>query len=319
MKTKHAIKLTSLACAAFCLALSAFMMDQPAHAQDAIGAGGVEAKSGDSATAQAESDGSKTSDSGLEHPGLKPFKSSCAGCHSIGGGDLAGPDLAGLKNRMPDESWFAKFLKDPGGMIEAGGYAKEMAAKYDSIMPPQGHLSDEVIADLMDFILRGGPGMEVKKLKIDMSAANIERGRQYFTGELGFDSGAPACIACHTTNDLGGLGGGNMAGFQSPDKANLSNAHARMGGDRGTAAMLASPQFLVMRDVYSRQPLNDAEINALTAYFADQSRRADAPKSSGNFFILYGLIGAAVLLVLLDVAWLKRFRAVRKPLVDGRA
>lgn len=59
----------------------------------------------------------------------KEFKTNCATCHSIGGGDVGkvGPDLAGLSKRRKLD-WIVKFMKYPEGMIngddEEEGYEK---------------------------------------------------------------------------------------------------------------------------------------------------------------------------------------------------
>jgi hypothetical protein len=62
--------------------------------------------------------------------------------------------------------------------------------------------------------------------------------------------------------------------------------------------------------------LAEDEILPLVAFFAD---KAVAPPESGQaatlIFILLGMAGTAAALVLFDVAWRNRFRAVRRPLV----
>ena len=67
-----------------------------------------------------------------------------------------------------------------------------------------------------------------------------------------------------------------------------------------------------------KHPLESEEILPLLAYFSD---KAVAPPESGQaatlIFTLLGLAGTAAALVLMDIAWKKRFRAVRSPLVHG--
>jgi cytochrome c2 len=59
--------------------------------------------------------------------GAKYFKKNCKSCHSIGGGDVVGPDLAGLSKRRKVD-WIVKFVNYPDGMIngdeEEAGYEK---------------------------------------------------------------------------------------------------------------------------------------------------------------------------------------------------
>ncbi|MCO4753503.1 MAG: cytochrome c [Bacteriovoracaceae bacterium] len=47
----------------------------------------------------------------------KEFTTNCATCHSIGGGDKSGPDLAGVTERR-SEKWLTKFIQYPAGMID---------------------------------------------------------------------------------------------------------------------------------------------------------------------------------------------------------
>ena len=73
----------------------------------------------------------------------KEFKTNCATCHSIGGGDKGkvGPDLAGLSKRR-SVKWIVKFVKYPEGMIngdeEEEGYEKPdpMAKKVYELYKP---------------------------------------------------------------------------------------------------------------------------------------------------------------------------------------
>lgn len=73
----------------------------------------------------------------------KEFKTNCATCHSIGGGDKGkvGPDLAGLSKRRKLD-WIVKFVKYPEGMIngdaEEAGYEKPdaLAKKVYNLYKP---------------------------------------------------------------------------------------------------------------------------------------------------------------------------------------
>lgn len=72
----------------------------------------------------------------------KNFKAVCASCHTIGGGDKIGPDLAGLDKRRKAE-WVHKFVNYPEGMIngdpEEPGYEKPdpIAQKVYALYKPQ--------------------------------------------------------------------------------------------------------------------------------------------------------------------------------------
>ncbi|MCL4243766.1 MAG: c-type cytochrome [Candidatus Dadabacteria bacterium] len=73
----------------------------------------------------------------------------CAACHTIGGGKLAGPDLAGVTERR-EEEWLKKWLKSPDTMVMSDPIAKEMLGVYMVPMPNLG-LTDEEIDALIEY------------------------------------------------------------------------------------------------------------------------------------------------------------------------
>jgi nitrite reductase (NO-forming) len=75
--------------------------------------------------------------------GKLAFESKCLACHTITGGDKAGPDLFGVTKRR-DDAWLARWLKSPEQMLQSDAQAKSMLDKYKLPMPNQG-LNDEEI------------------------------------------------------------------------------------------------------------------------------------------------------------------------------
>lgn len=85
-----------------------------------------------------------------EHPAEKIFiDKACSGCHTIGKGKLAGPDLLGVTERRETE-WLKKWLKSPDTMILTDPIAKEMLKEYFVPMPNQG-LTDGEIELLIEY------------------------------------------------------------------------------------------------------------------------------------------------------------------------
>ncbi len=250
---------------------------------------------------------------GTKAAGLDAFKTSCAPCHTIGGGKLVGPDLKGLKERVPSRDWAIAFVKDPQGTND--DYAKKVKTEFGDTMSSQSALGDAVLGDIIDFIFAGGPGLSVKKLRA-ATAADVETGRQLFSGEIRLTNGAPSCISCHSIAGQGWLGGGTLASTVGAQNADLTNAFNRNGGEAGLRASLAGPQFLVMKQVFATKPLTEDEVIAITAYLSDVSRQPTQDPGR-NYFVVYGIVGAIIMLVALDLIWIKRFRNVRKTLVGG--
>ncbi len=88
------------------------------------------------------------------HPGKKVYESACLVCHMRNGSGVPGmhPPLTKSEfvNGDPDKL-ISIILKGLSGKMEIQGEI------YNSIMPPQAHLSDQQIADVLTFI-RGSFG-----------------------------------------------------------------------------------------------------------------------------------------------------------------
>ena len=80
------------------------------------------------------------------------FRARCVGCHTIGGGDLVGPDLAGVTDRR-DAAWLRQYLAAPDKVLAAGDpIASALYAKYHQIPMPNLGLSSEDVADLLAYL-----------------------------------------------------------------------------------------------------------------------------------------------------------------------
>jgi nitrite reductase (NO-forming) len=75
--------------------------------------------------------------------GKLSFESKCLACHSIAGGDKLGPDLH-LVTKRRDESWLARWIKDPEGMGKSDATGRDLVAKYKVPMPNQNASDAEI-------------------------------------------------------------------------------------------------------------------------------------------------------------------------------
>lgn len=74
----------------------------------------------------------------------------CGGCHTIGGGELSGPDLMNVtQRREPD--WLRRWLKDPMTMVFSDPIAKDLLKQYMVPMPNLG-LTEEEVEALITFL-----------------------------------------------------------------------------------------------------------------------------------------------------------------------
>ena len=93
-------------------------------------------------------------DAALAEQGAKVWKSkSCDGCHTIGKGKRAGPDLAGVTSRR-SEAWLTQWLKNPPEMAKSDPVAKDMVKAAQGVQMPNFHLTDDQIAGLINYMAR---------------------------------------------------------------------------------------------------------------------------------------------------------------------
>jgi cytochrome c2 len=76
----------------------------------------------------------------------------CNGCHTIGGGRRAGPDLKGVTTRRSRE-WLQKWIKDPDAMLASDSTAQQLMKEANGIKMVNPHLnSDADINALIDYL-----------------------------------------------------------------------------------------------------------------------------------------------------------------------
>jgi protein SCO1/2 len=82
------------------------------------------------------------------------FKTHCAPCHTIGGGDQIGPDLLGVTARR-NRAWLTRFIVDPDKMIaERDPVALALLAKYKEVRMPSIGLANADAALVLDYIAK---------------------------------------------------------------------------------------------------------------------------------------------------------------------
>ena len=246
------------------------------------------------------------------------YQKNCAACHSIGGGPRVGPDLINVLQRR-DRAWLTRFIENPKAVIDSGDeYARKLvAASHGLVMPAVGGVDASKAGALLEYIDAGSKqsanASSPAAAESSFTAADMERGKQIVLGRRSLDAGGAPCISCHTVTGLTAMGGGRLG----PD---LTRVYDRLGGTTGMKSWLSSPPTPTMQAAYRAHAMTAEEILWLVAYFESASKQASsepAAKQTRPFltFLLIGLGGSLVGLVLLDGIWRKRFRAVRRPLV----
>ncbi len=243
------------------------------------------------------------------------FRQNCLSCHTIGGGQLTGPDLKDVTQRQ-DREWLVRFMLDPVDVIAGGDpYAEQLLEESRGvIMPALADLTADRAAALLDLIeaesqLEQSQFRGVEVSDEPFTPADVELGWRLFAGRTRLANGGPACLACHTVRGLEGLSGGKLG----PD---LSRVYERLGGRRNLEAWLLAPATPTMLPLFRQHPLEPDEVPPLVALFEERAQTGGEDTSPAvlNFFFL-GLGGTVLLLVVFDAAWKKRFRSVRTALL----
>lgn len=248
---------------------------------------------------------SKAADSGEQ-----VFQSICTGCHSIGGGRVVGPDLAGVHDRRSQE-WLEKFVKSSQSLVKSGDAdAIAIFEKFNRIPMPDSPITDGQIKDVLAYIKAastaddssGANEVQVTATEPEKVASkeDIIHGRNLFQGKVRFENAGPTCISCHDVKNDAVIGGGVLA-------KELTTVFSKMGGT-GVRAILGSAPFPVMEIAYKGKALSDTEIFSLVAFLqdADEQHAYQHPRDYGTGLLLSGFIGAGVLLVFYSVLWLRR-------------
>jgi mono/diheme cytochrome c family protein len=142
------------------------------------------------------------------------------------------------------------------------------------------------------------------------TARDVATGSAIFHGTKKLANGGPSCLACHSTDRLTSLGGGHLG----PD---LTKVYERMQGRKNLASWLQAPATQTMRPLFVNNSLTNDEIVALVAYLEHAAKQPPAaPRTSTLTFFFLGLGGSVLGFIGADTIWRKRFRGVRKPMVN---
>jgi mono/diheme cytochrome c family protein len=247
------------------------------------------------------------------------YQQNCSACHTIGGGKLLGPDLKGVA-KARDHEWLEKWLENPQAMIDNGDpIAVKLKEEYNGIvMPAVPGMTPQMAESLLNFIAEKSgtaPGAAVAEAKAPpFTPEQVAEGKALFLGIRQLQAGGASCVSCHAVKSAGGALGGGQLG---PD---LTQVYQRLNGRKGLEAWLKSPASATMKPIFSQRPLKPAEIDALTAFFEQTSKEAGAENARVYrlLFLLIGLAGAALGLVVLGLIWKRRIRGIRRALVEGK-
>ncbi|HSN69593.1 MAG TPA: hypothetical protein VLV48_10125 [Thermoanaerobaculia bacterium] len=219
-------------------------------------------------------------------PFAQDFLRLCAGCHTIGGGGLTGPDL------LPATSWPREDLRLAVKRMEKN----------------VGPMSDEQVDGLagllkkpdLKALLAAAAERRVEEMAATLDPGDPAVGSQLFFGARPLANGGIACFACHTAAGRGG----NMA-------RDLTMAHQRL----GRPALLSAtekPAFPMMAAAYGTRPVTAQEAAHLAA-FLEQTTASTTPARAAQpqteaLGLAHAGAGGMFLIVVAGVAVLARRR-----------
>jgi len=238
------------------------------------------------------------------------FAANCSACHTIGGGNLAGPDLKGVTQHQ-SQDWLINFISNPDQVITSHDPTADkllMEFNYE-VMPTVGLTRDQILAVLA--YIQAESALTVHPTPVgtpgvNLLSGNADNGKALFLGWVHLENGAPFCIGCHSIDNIGFLGGGTLG-------PNLNNMYTQF-GDIGLEGILSNLPFLTMRPIYANNPITDQEKADIRAFMKSVSGEPQVNKEP----LVIGISLAGFLGIMLTIAiyWRKRLRTVRQELVE---
>lgn len=220
----------------------------------------------------------------------------CAACHSIGGGRLVGPDLAGVSERRSEQE-LIKYIQNP--------------ADFDVVLMPPQPLSDSEIKEILAYIIEKTPVKvegakeevveEVIVEEVEIKLDDVALGEKLFEGTLAFENGGPSCIACHNVDYEQMMQGGLLAN-------DLTKVYSRSGGMNGIKGVLTGLPFPAMKSSYEKYPLTESEVIQLQSFLkhVDENEIYQHHGDKKSLFFYFALIGFFTAITIIYFLWFDR-------------
>ena len=236
------------------------------------------------------------------------FKSTCAACHKTTSKKLIGPGLANIHEKRSIE-WFKKFVTSSQSFINSGdAEAVKVFEEYNKIPMPDQAFSDAEINAIYEYLISVSPAKtdvattetEEEVIPFNPSEEEMLIGRSLFSGVRGFENGGPSCISCHNVRNDSIVAGGSLA-------KDLTDSYNRLGKE-GIGSMITGLPFPQMKMSYQNHPVTEEEATQIVAFLKEvgEQHYYHGVTSYQNTLLIWGTIGAAVLMGIFPLFWYKR-------------
>lgn len=237
------------------------------------------------------------------------FKTICAACHLISNNKLIGPGLANVHERRTQE-WFNQFVTSSQTLIKSGDIdAVKIFEEYNNFPMPDQAYSDAELNALYEYIkseslaisdVAGTENTVEKEVPFEPTEEDIYIGSNLFSGKQGFINGGPSCISCHNVRYDSIISGGGLA-------LDLTETFKRL-GKNGVESMINGLPFPQMRVTYQNRKITEKETAQLVSFLYNVSQQPEYPVGTSyrNMLLIWGAVGAAVLMGIIPLIWYKR-------------
>jgi mono/diheme cytochrome c family protein len=199
------------------------------------------------------------------------FARQCSGCHTIGKGDLIGPDLKGVTARH-ERTWLLRFIRSSREVIDAGDEAATaLFERYKRQRMPDHDFTPAQVDALLAYVSTVKTAAADTRSAETATDADVRLGFDLFVGRVPLTTRAP-CSACHSVRHPLAGWATTMATF-APE---LSLVYDRY-QDKPLAAFLRAPCCSRRPEAPVTHVLTPDESFALRAFLRDAARHASPP------------------------------------------
>lgn len=213
----------------------------------------------------------------------------CAGCHTVGGGKLSGPDLINATQWAEADLKTAvkKMEKNTGALPEPDIAMLTVFLKDKNVASRITLQKQKIIAEL----------------RAKMPPPSYEKGRALFLGRQAFFNNGPACVNCHFYVRQGGSLG-----------LELSKVNSKMTGVVLQSA-IENANYKVMRAIYQDRKITTEESLHLAEYLSHPEKENASKEMNEDDTVIVAWGGVGVFMALLWLINLKRKGPTRKNLL----